>query len=257
MAPRKRSFREKLGSWYLWHRYIGLGAAVFAAWLAVSGIMLNHTEDLSLPEKYVSSDALLALYNVEAPESLKGHFLHGYWIVPTSERSYINTLPVSSNGDFVTALPADFGFIIVFAGLIQLYTPDAILVEEVPFVAGGGNIIAAMQKADGGFWLTNGPQAFVADAELLNIREASDAPEIRSPALQDVPAELVADIGEHLRTHTVTHERLLLDLHSGRLFGIAGVWFADAIGIALLLLALSGICVWVQRARARKRHRQG
>ena len=51
----------------------------------------------------------------------------------------------------------------------------------------------------------------------------------------------------------VTLARLLGDLHSGRLFGRAGVWFVDAAAILLLLLALSGPALWWRQYRRRRR----
>ncbi|MBW3567354.1 MAG: PepSY domain-containing protein [Proteobacteria bacterium] len=39
------------------------------------------------------------------------------------------------------------------------------------------------------------------------------------------------------------------------MFGKAGRWIADISGMLLLLLAISGIVIWAQRARARRRHR--
>lgn len=47
----------------------------------------------------------------------------------------------------------------------------------------------------------------------------------------------------------VTWDRVLLDLHTGRFFGEAGIYVMDAAAILLLLLALSGIYNWIKRVR--------
>ena len=51
-------------------------------------------------------------------------------------------------------------------------------------------------------------------------------------------------------------ERVILDLHSGRIFGEYGVYLMDAAAIALLWLSLSGLWVWNSRRRKmrKKRH---
>jgi len=52
---------------------------------------------------------------------------------------------------------------------------------------------------------------------------------------------------DQYRGSGLSWERLLLDLHSGRLFGSVGVFIIDLAGIALLLIALSGVWVWVTK----------
>ena len=49
-------------------------------------------------------------------------------------------------------------------------------------------------------------------------------------------------------------ERVILDLHSGRIFGQYGVFIMDAAAIALLWLSLSGMWVW--NSRRRKMHKK-
>ena len=49
----------------------------------------------------------------------------------------------------------------------------------------------------------------------------------------------------------ISRERVLLDLHSGRLFGWPGVLLVDLIGIGLGLMVLSG--VWTSLRRKKRR----
>ena len=53
---------------FLWHRRIGLFALVLVIILAITGIMLNHTEEFELDETYVNSSWLLNWYGIE-PEN--------------------------------------------------------------------------------------------------------------------------------------------------------------------------------------------
>jgi hypothetical protein len=61
-----------------------------------------------------------------------------------------------------------------------------------------------------------------------------------------VPDTLPADIRAQIPApeRWLSWERLLLDLHSGRLFGQAGVWIVDAVGVLLITLASSGTLMW-------------
>jgi len=53
---------------FLWHRRIGLFALVLVVILAITGLMLNHTEKLGLAESYISREWLLNWYGIEPVE---------------------------------------------------------------------------------------------------------------------------------------------------------------------------------------------
>jgi uncharacterized iron-regulated membrane protein len=57
-------------------------------------------------------------------------------------------------------------------------------------------------------------------------------------------------ISHAYRGSGLTLERILLDLHTGRLFGPAGVALINIASILLLVLIFSGIVLWISRARA-------
>ena len=45
----------------------------------------------------------------------------------------------------------------------------------------------------------------------------------------------------------ITLERLVIDIHSGRFFGISGVVMTDLAAVAILFLAFSGVCAWFKK----------
>ena len=63
---------------------------------------------------------------------------------------------------------------------------------------------------------------------------------------------------ESFRGRGLTLERVLLDLHSGRIFGEYGTYIMDAAAVALLWLSCSGLWVWWRRRMKlkKKRHYQ-
>ncbi|MBW3567225.1 MAG: hypothetical protein KY410_04565 [Proteobacteria bacterium] len=132
MTPRKRRLGEKLRSLYLWHRYAGLVAALLAVWLAVTGMLLNHTEDLHLSRDFVQQQWLLDLYNVTAPASLRGERVAGHWLTQSADRVYLDDEFIGV-GNVVGGVPADFGVVVAFSNRLLLYTEDGVLVEQVPF----------------------------------------------------------------------------------------------------------------------------
>jgi uncharacterized iron-regulated membrane protein len=45
---------------------------------------------------------------------------------------------------------------------------------------------------------------------------------------------------------------VMLDAHSGRIFGDLGVLFMDIVAIMLILLSVSGIYIWLRYARSKR-----
>ena len=54
------------------------------------------------------------------------------------------------------------------------------------------------------------------------------------------------------RAQFLTLERIVLDAHSGRILGLVGVLFMDAVAILLILLSLSGLYIWIRYARSKR-----
>ena len=54
------------------------------------------------------------------------------------------------------------------------------------------------------------------------------------------------------RSRFLNWERVILDAHSGRLFGNIGVIFMDIVAIMLILLSISGIYIWLRYAKSKR-----
>ena len=54
------------------------------------------------------------------------------------------------------------------------------------------------------------------------------------------------------RAQFLTFERIILDAHSGRLFGTFGVIFMDLVAVLLILLSISGVYMWVRHSRSKR-----
>jgi hypothetical protein len=253
MPHRRHRVGEKRRSLYLWHRYAGLVAALLVAWLAVTGVVLNHTEDLDLSNRFVRQSWLLSLYGIEPAGPIRGQRIGAHWLAESSGRVYLDGRFIGS-GAAIGAAATDFGFIIAFADRLQLYTPDSVLVEELPFAASAAPI-SGMTATENGVVIVAGGERFLADADFVTIAPLTDAVESPPPVLQSLPGNLAQEISTDVLHHSLTWERVLLDVHAGRIFGKAGVWLADIAGLLLLLLAASGVIVWMQRRGGRNSRR--
>ena len=63
MSPARRLRRRNTLT--IWHRRLGLTAALFVLLLATTGLALNHTDGLRLDERYVGAGWLLRWYGIE------------------------------------------------------------------------------------------------------------------------------------------------------------------------------------------------
>ena len=57
---------------------------------------------------------------------------------------------------------------------------------------------------------------------------------------EPVPANRLEPLKKHYRGNILPWERVMLDLHSGRIFCKAGPWVMDTAAVLLIALALSG-----------------
>jgi uncharacterized iron-regulated membrane protein len=77
----------------------------------------------------------------------------------------------------------------------------------------------------------------------------TDATDTTWSATAPLPPALKTAIGSHYRGTGLPLERILLDLHSGRILGRIGLWLGDAVAILFILVALSGIWMWSKTQR--------
>ena len=72
MSPylKKQNDKRRKNLFRKWHRRIGFTAAIFLLNLAITGIMLNHYDDLELHKKYIESDWIIGMYGIKAPDNI-------------------------------------------------------------------------------------------------------------------------------------------------------------------------------------------
>ncbi len=256
MQARRRS---RLRSPYLWHRWLGLAAAIPLFIAALTGLALNHTEDLGLDQRHLDQDWLLDWYGIRPPGEALGFPLEGRWLtwlggqlfldrhpVDDSERPPVGAVLSESAGLLVVALP----------DALRLYTPEGERVEELPAgVALPGHPLRLGITADGAIVLETGEGRFVADEALLQWSPATGQAVQWSGGAPPPPA-LAQALERAWRGQGLPLERVVLDLHSGRILGGAGVLIMDAAAVLVLLLAPTGVYLWIRARRRQREHRR-
>ncbi len=245
----KRRWRGGLRRGLLvWHRRIGIAATAFVLLLVVTGILLNHTEALRLDSRMVDSDWLLDWYDIGGDAAPVSFAAGEQWVSGLAGRLYLDGAPVADNAaPLVGAVWQEPAVAAATAEAVYLFMPDGELVEKVfpPGVPGPLRGLAA--GADGVLVLgASGGRAYAGDLDLIEWREVLLG-EVSWPQPAAAPPDIAAQVTESWRGDGLPWERVLLDAHSGRLFGAFGPWVVDGAAVLFVVLAMSGLFNWALR----------
>lgn len=248
--PHTHGLLHRLRSLYLWHRYLGLTVAILALWLAISGILLNHSHDLALDSEPVQADWLLNAYGITAPPA-RAFKLEDHWFIQIGTQLYLDTQPVGEcAGTLQRAVVYQQFIIAICPRSTIIFMPDGTQVDSLPVPAPIRNAGISHQ---GELIIRTPAGNYQLGDNLLAWQAANSNLTLSQPTIAQLPPALYQQLAQSYRGQSLSWERVLLDAHSGRLAGTLGVWLVDAAGVVLILLALSGILVWLKRRRSRRK----
>jgi hypothetical protein len=209
------------GKYRRFHRRFGATLVAFVLFLSITGIALNHSSDLGLDRKYISWSWLLDAYGLEAPK-------------PYAGRVVVEPMVVVGDGQTAHVL---------------LTTGE--LVESIDLGGFLPGDIERVGRVQDRVVLQSGGQLFQSDADVSLFEswegEATDEIEWSSEIAADTAG--LETLQTAWRGRGVTAERVLLDLHSGRIFALPGRLVLDIIGLGLIVLSISGLVLAGRRSR--------
>lgn len=249
---RRRHQRFKLKSLYVWHRYVGLAAALFVILLAISGIALNHTEGFKLDSRYVQHGWLLDWYGIEAPQTAQHYRAGTHSIALLDTQLFIDTQQIAGEHSSLSgSLTWNDMLVVALQDGLLLLTPNGELIERL---AGNEGVPLGIQRLgtskDGDLILASRDELYSADQNLLRWNHWPGSKEQvnwSEPSALDI--DQLRELQARFRQQILPWERVLLDLHSGRIFGNWGPWLMDAAAGLMLFLAVSGTFIWWKRQR--------
>lgn len=248
----RRKHRLKLKSLYVWHRYVGLTAALFVMLLASSGIALNHTEGLALDNRFVQSRWLLDWYGIQAPDSaLSTETPHGR-LTLLGTKLYFNSQPLEDDYDrFYGAIAKDGLLVAAVDHDLLMLSEQGEYMELLSKGDGApGEIEGVGLDADGQLIVNTETGLYCADDQLLDWQPwPGNSESVSWNTPQSASGAELADIQADYLGRILPWERVILDLHSGRLLGTFGPWLMDAAAMLMLFLAGSGVFIWWKRQR--------
>ena len=239
------------------HRWLGGISALFLVSLALTGLALNHTERLGLDRVQLDAGWLLQRYNMESGKDIISYRVDETTMLSRmGESLFINAVPLGRAGEPVGVLSGEDILVVATAKSLFLLTPDAELVETMDTTALPFEGIQFLGRDGGGQPLVVAEgQAWLPDAAWLEFTPQSGPFSVLPLEPATLPPDLQAELLRQHRGEGVSLYRVLLDLHSGRLFGWGGRTLMDLSAVAILILVGTGLSAWVRRSRVVRRER--
>jgi len=241
-----------------WHRKFGIIAAFFIIFLSISGVALNHTTTLSLAHQPISNTWLLDHYGINPPNDVR-FYQRGSLTVTNNYLWLDDKLLLESASHIIatTFIPSaqnssDQIILAVSYEQIYLFNQQGDLIDQLGEELGLPQNISAVSVNNTNIVVRTTTGYFQANTEFFDWQKVNFAVEPNWIKPIKAQAKTITKAKVAYRSQFLTLERLILDAHSGRIFGLFGVLFMDAVAILLILLSLSGVYIWIRYARAKR-----
>ncbi|GGQ25564.1 PepSY-associated TM helix domain-containing protein [Shewanella litoralis] len=229
-----------------WHRRLGLASALFILLLTLTGVAINHSDDLGLDKTGVTQAWLLDYYGIAAPK-------HVAQFGQTSSALYITDNLLWQNQQMIleaadTLISATFAsnmIVAIDAQQLYLFDKQGQLQETQGSSTGLPADLLGLAVVDNRVWLNTANGIYQADEQLIDWQLAS-LPNGFNPWVS-ANNEIDKAIINRARSANLSWQRVMLDLHSGRLFGHLTIWLWDLFALALLMVSLSGFWIWLKQ----------
>ena len=237
------------------HRGLGALGAVFLLWMAASGIVINHADALGLASRQVAAPLLLDWYGLEGPRRMASYRVGGDWLSFAGSQLYFNGKAAMTLAEGVGAVRTTTMIVAGGRREVLLLDHQARLVERLPWTNEGD--IANLGLYDGGVVVRTADQLWLADKQLIGWRPLdASATDVSWSAPQAAPADVHDKVVASYRGQGLSLQRVLLDTHSGRFFGRAGVWAYDLLALLVVLLAGSGLVLRFRSGAKKNRNKR-
>ncbi|MBV1876137.1 MAG: PepSY domain-containing protein [Pseudomonadales bacterium] len=216
------------------HKKIGVFFSLFLILLAVTGILLNHTETLQL-NKHTVPAAVAARY-YDSGEAVFGYQLLGQYYYTLSGFLYQDQLTLGPCEQLQGVASSAGGLQALCAGELLIFTDQQQLVERLGSVHGLPANISRLGVYNGGLLLESNLGVVGLNLESLEIASV-DLPEANWPVLVKVPTVAMLD-------NSIQWQQFILDLHSGAYLGEMGKLLVDIVGVFVIGIIISGLVMW-------------
>jgi len=246
--------RGKLLPFLTFHRVTGLSSVILIVILSITGVMLNHTQRLELDKQHITRPWLLSWYGIRMPDKQLYLQVNNHWVALLGQRLYYQNTLLSSASDNlrgVVLLPQML--VIATERELFLLTLEGDLVEKITANDGLPVPISRVgQDHEHNVLLTTREREFYrSDDGLISWHKIRPGDNNNTTAqVNSHPGAAVKQLYRSLYLgNDLSLERVILDLHSGRIFAGWGIYLMDGAAVMMLLLSLSGTWIWFRRRK--------
>jgi hypothetical protein len=242
--------QARLRFFWTWHRRFGIVVAVLVLVLSLTGLALNHTDSLRLDERFATAGWLLDWYGMEAPEKTTSHVAGDRRVTLLGDRLYLDSHVMSGHfSRLAGAVPSGPLLVVAADDKVLILTGDGQLIDRLGTESGVPPDFDALGlTADGSLVLqAKGSLYSTSVNELEWSRRGENGADVRWSVPVPLPSGELKALRADFRSRMLSMERVLLDIHSGRIVGSWGIFLMDAAAVLLLLLAVTGSWLWFKR----------
>jgi hypothetical protein len=224
------------------HLYVGLGISLLLIHLSITGIFLNHTDDLELNKKYISSTWILNLYGLNVPWPSKIFTINQDNFSQFDTEVFLNNKPIFLfDSELIGVVKNRENFIIAAKDELFIVNQSGVVIDQQ-------KILSFTIKSIGKY-----EEKIVIKDEQLNKwvgKSISDkwAPIIKNNIDWSKPGTMTSlnkkGIKQYFVGNGISLEQIILDFHSGAIFKKEGKLFFDLVSLLLIFLSISGIWIW-------------
>jgi len=229
-----------------WHRWLGLVAAIPLLWLSISGLLLNHAAFLGLNESEVSTGWILKKYNQVPEGDPRGIQVGDRKVSQWGKLLFLDHEDLQLNGNLVGGVAVKNRLVIATD-------------ERVAIVNGSGEMELDLDELS----LPPLPVEGVGvEGQQLVLRSAGETYRFSDDFLSFEEAEILLsttslslledgardELESAIRTrNAMPLSRVILDAHSGKLFGLPGTLLTDLAAISVIVLTILGLRLFPKR----------
>ena len=232
---------------HIWHRYIGITISLLVIILSATGLFLNFSDTLKLNKTHTSSEWLLNHYNI-GNFSVSSFQTNDHLVSQASHFIYLNgRYALNLKETLVGAL--NLGEYILLATQTSLVVIDqnGQIIDEIGKFTGLPENPLGISITTDGHPVIRGINTYWKGSNELSAWQPLKGPHPKWVAPTETPAQMNTQIQHHARSNEIHFERVLLDLHSGRLLGNWGQNIMSIAAVLLILLAVTGIIIWLRK----------